>query len=163
MDFKDFRLFKVGLGLKKGPLLRGVKLSSKKKALVAVTFQDLIPLVGFQRHTVSAGNARRYKSNSFAFFCGTSTMCNEFIDTLISQIDLVEFTYPDSGDIPYKRLAEEHISNAPTRFFFYGSESNYVKAGEILKAYTFGHIIPRSGINMWIRNWKNQKYMSWMW
>ncbi len=102
----------------------------------------------------------RYKPSSFTFHCGdttaTSTICNKFVDTLMNQIDLVEFTYPDYGAIPYKRATGGY----PIRFFLYGDESDYKKAGEILKAYTMAHI--NSEINMSMRNWKNQRYMSWM-
>ncbi len=47
----------------------------------------------------------RYPPNSFAYLCGTTTETSwireDFLDTLLNEIDLEEFQFPDSGEICY--------------------------------------------------------------
>lgn len=99
----------------------------------------------------------RYPRNSFVYSCvttyETSWICQDFLDTLLSQIRLREFQFPDSGVIPYPRSA---------RYFIYEKEEDFDKAGEILKSYTKRVISRYSGVGIALINWKNKFYYSWL-
>ncbi|HEQ97924.1 MAG TPA: hypothetical protein ENO22_01120 [candidate division Zixibacteria bacterium] len=101
----------------------------------------------------------RYVPGSFAYICKASTemsyLCDYFADTLLSEIDLEEFYYPDSGWIPYERSwNDKHV-----RYFIYESESDYDHAVEILEAFTHDHIMQRE-IRITLRNWMSERYGS---
>ena len=108
----------------------------------------------------------RYPSNSFAYLCGTTTetswICEDFLDTLLSEIDLEEFQFPDSGEIPYPGSSMGHYYDMPARYFFYEKDEDFDKAGEILKSYTQNVIKQRSGIGISLISWKNKRYLSWL-
>lgn len=108
----------------------------------------------------------RYSSNSFAYLCGTTTetswMCEDFLDTLLSEINLEEFQFPDSGEIPYPCSSAGHHYDAPAKYFFYEKDEDFDKAGEILKSYTQDVIIPQLGIGISLIGCKNQRHLSWL-
>lgn len=101
----------------------------------------------------------RYVPRSFAYICDAnaemSYLCNDFSDTLLSEIDLEEFYYPESGRIPYERT----WNDKQVRYFTYESESDYDHAVEILEAFTHNHIMERE-IRITLRNWMNERYGS---
>jgi hypothetical protein len=108
----------------------------------------------------------RYPSNSFAYLCGTTTetswICQDFLDTLLSEINLEEFQFPDSGEIPYPCSSAGHHYDTPARYFFYEKDEDFDKAGEILKSYTQDVIMPQLGIGISLIGWKNQRHLSWL-
>ncbi|OYD17638.1 hypothetical protein CH333_00025 [candidate division WOR-3 bacterium JGI_Cruoil_03_44_89] len=108
----------------------------------------------------------RYPQNSFAYLCGTTTetswICEKFLDTLLSEIDLEEFQFPDSGEIPYPRSSDGHYYDMPAKYFFYEKDEDFDKAGAILKSYTQNVITQYSGVGISLINWKNKKYLSWL-
>ena len=108
----------------------------------------------------------RYPPNSFAYLCGTtkgtSWICEDFLDTLLSKIHLEEFQFPDSGEIPYPRSSMGHHYDMPAKYFFYEKDEDFDKAGEILKSYTQNVIAQYSGVGISLINWKNKKYLSWL-
>ena len=69
----------------------------------------------------------RYPDNSFVYMCGTltqdSVICNDFLDTVKSKISLSEFTFPDSGAIPYASVSQGHYYDMPAKYFLYQSGS----------------------------------------
>ena len=69
----------------------------------------------------------RYPLSSFAYLCGTTTeaswICEDFMDTLLGEVDLEEFQFPDSGEIPYPCSSAGHHYDTPARYFFYQSPS----------------------------------------
>lgn len=108
----------------------------------------------------------RYPPNSFVYLCGTTTetlwICEDFLDTLLSEINLGEFQFPDSGEIPYPRSSDGHYYDMPAKYFFYIKDEDFDKAGEILKSYTQNVIAQYSGIGISLISWKNKKYLSWL-
>jgi hypothetical protein len=108
----------------------------------------------------------RYPSNSFAYLCGTTTetswMCEDFLDTLFGEIDLEEFQFPDSGEIPYPCSSAGHHYDTPARYFFYDKDEDFDKAGEMLRSYTQDVIMPQSGIGISLIGWRNQRHLSWL-
>ncbi len=108
----------------------------------------------------------RYPPSSFAYLCGTTTetswICEDFLDTLLSEINLKEFQFPDSGEIAYSRSSMGYYYDMPAKYFFYENEKDFDKAGEILKSYTQNVIIQYSGIGISLISWKNKKYLSWL-
>ncbi|MGB7062908.1 MAG: hypothetical protein WBF13_11225 [Candidatus Zixiibacteriota bacterium] len=108
----------------------------------------------------------RYPPNSFAYLCGTTTetswICEDFLDTLLGEINLEEFQFPDSGEIPYPCSSAGHHYDTPAGYFFYGKDEDFDKAGEILKSYTQDVIMPQLGIGISLIGWKNQRHLSWL-
>lgn len=108
----------------------------------------------------------RYPSNSFAYVCGTthktSWIYEDFIDTLLSKIDLVEFHFPDSGVLCYPCSSAGHHNDMPVKYFFYDDEEYFDYEGEILESYTQGVMSQYSGVGISLINWKNKKYYSWL-
>jgi len=108
----------------------------------------------------------RYPRNSFVYLCGTTTetswICEDFLDTLSSKIDLEEFQFPDSGEIPYPCSSMGHHYDMPAKYFFYKKEEDFDRAGEILKSYTQNVISQYSGVGIQLINWKNKRYLSWL-
>ncbi len=107
----------------------------------------------------------RYPANSFAYLCGTTTetswICEDLLDTLLSEINLEEFQFPDSGEIPYPCSSMGHYYDMPAKYFFYEKDEDFDKAGEILKSYTQNVIKQRLGIGISLISWKNKRYLSW--
>ena len=108
----------------------------------------------------------RYPLNSFVYLCGTTTetswICEDFLDTLLSEIDLEEFQFPDSGEILYPRSSMGHYYDMPAKYFFYEKDEDFEKAGVILKSYTQSLIVQYSGIGISLISWNNKKYLSWL-
>jgi len=108
----------------------------------------------------------RYPPNSLAYLCGTTTetswICEDFLDTLLSEIDLEEFQFPDSGEIPYPRSSMGHYYDMPAKYFFYDRDEDFDKAGEILKSYTQDVIIEYSDVGISLISWKNKRFLSWL-
>lgn len=108
----------------------------------------------------------RYPPNSFAYLCGTTTetswICEDFLDTLLSEVDIEEFQFPDSGTIPYPCSSGGHYYDMPAKYFFYDTDEDFDKAGEISQSYTQRVISQYSGVGISLINWKNKKYYSWV-
>ena len=103
----------------------------------------------------------RYPPNSFVYLCGTtietSWMCDDFLDTLLREIDIEEFKFENSGEIPYPLMSKGHYYDMPAKYFYYDKDEDFDKAGEILKEYTKNNITQNSLIN-----WNNKQYLSWL-
>jgi hypothetical protein len=108
----------------------------------------------------------RYPKNSFVYLCGTMTetswICDDFLSRLLKDVNLEEFTFPDYGEIPYPRSSEGHYYDAPARYFRYQSEADFDMAGEILKTYSKDVISQYEGVSLWLQNWKNKTFRSWL-
>jgi hypothetical protein len=108
----------------------------------------------------------RYPENSFAYYCGTMTetswVCDDFLAHLLKEIDLEEFNFPDYGEVPYPRSSEGHYYDAPARYFRYQAEEDFVRAGEILAAYSKDVISSYEGTGLSLKNWENKSYLSWL-
>ncbi|MEO8399246.1 MAG: hypothetical protein ABI550_05440 [Ignavibacteriaceae bacterium] len=110
--------------------------------------------------------AYRYPKNSFAYLCGTTlsdtSICENFIDTLKSVINLTEFHFSDFAEIPYPKSSQGHYYEANARFFFYQTEENFGKIQEVMKSYKQSHFPTDNGIGLSIINWMNKKVYSWL-
>ena len=108
----------------------------------------------------------RYPPNSFVYLCGTKTetswICQDFLNTLLIEIDLQEFQFPDYGEICYSRSSMGHYYDMPARYFLYDREEDFDRAGEILEEYTKSVIVNYSGVSVWLTNWKDKAYGSWL-
>ncbi len=108
----------------------------------------------------------RYPPNSFAYLCGTTIgaewICEDFLDTLLSEVELEEFQFPDSGEISYPCSSMGHYYDMPAKYFFYQEEEDYDTAGEILEVYTHDVISHYSGVGISLINWRNKSYKSWL-
>jgi len=108
----------------------------------------------------------RYPSNTFAYLCGTTTattwICEDFLDTLLSRVNLQEFIFADSGEIPYPKASMGYYYDMPAKYFHYDNEDDFEEAGEILTTYTHNVINQYQGIGIQLINWKNKRYYSWL-
>lgn len=107
----------------------------------------------------------RYRLKSFALFCGTmvetSYLCDDIVDSLNAYIDLEEFFYPDNGVVAYGRSSDGHYNDAPARYFYYNSESDFHKAGVILEQFTLSRQEEFGGVGIRIINWLQDSHLSW--
>ncbi len=108
----------------------------------------------------------RYPPNSLVYLCGTTTetswICEDFLDTLLSEVNLEQFQFPNSGKIPYPCSSDGHYYDMPAKYFFYEKDEDFDKAGKILESYTQNIIAHYSGIGISLINWKNKEYLSWL-
>lgn len=108
----------------------------------------------------------RYPMHSMRFTCGTistdSSSCSEFMDTLLSRLNLEEISRPTEGFWPFDTGDPGYPYVAPTRVFRYGAEADFRLAGEILAAYVAVGINDHEGVDMTLRNWRNEMYRSWL-
>ncbi|MCH8820182.1 MAG: hypothetical protein IIB03_07675, partial [Acidobacteria bacterium] len=65
-----------------------------------------------------------------------TTICEGFIDTLKSVINITEFNFSDIAEIPYPSSSQGHYYDANARYFYYESEEEFDKqAQEFYKAW----------------------------
>ncbi len=116
--------------------------------------------------TIPARLSWRIPVCSFAYVCGTTTetgwMCEDFADSLLKIPGLREFSFPDSGEIPYPSVSSGTWHTEPARYFLYATEADYDSAGALLGRYTHAVIGDRQGILLYLLNWRNVWYRSWM-
>jgi hypothetical protein len=107
----------------------------------------------------------RVPARSFVCICGTTTdlmwMCSEFVDSLLT-LPLYEFSFPDSGTIPYPTSGAGHQYDAPATYFKYSTEADYDSAGAALARYTRDVIGEHQGVTIQLSNWRNKHYCSWL-
>ena len=108
----------------------------------------------------------RYPPNSFAYLCGTThgTMWiwEDFLNVLLDELELEKFEFPNTGVIPYPHSTSGYYVNMPGLYFTYDDETDFEKAGELLKAYSKDVISNYSGVGITLVNWKNKRYLSWL-
>jgi hypothetical protein len=104
----------------------------------------------------------RYSFNSFAYLCGTTEenlwICDDFLDTLLSMIELEEFHFPDSGDICYPCSTELHEYNMPARYFYYEDEWDYERVGRVFNYYKQNVLSQYPDVDIYLINWKNWRF-----
>lgn len=104
----------------------------------------------------------RKPENSFHFYChtqGTMThLCQDFHDLLLSELDIVEFEFPDDGYNPYVRGQSD---TRGSRFYTYNTVSEFHTAGELLESFTHEKIGDTQGNSLSIYNWRHKGYRSW--
>jgi len=123
---------------------------------------------------VTAGNITRpsittywrYPQDSFVYLCGTTEdttwICDDFFNRLSAEIELEEFVFPDYGEICYPRSSEGYHYDMPARYFIYQSEADFDRAGEILEGYTHEVLSVNPGVMIWLKNWKDKSFRSWL-
>ncbi|MHB1688061.1 MAG: hypothetical protein ACYCVH_11890 [Ignavibacteriaceae bacterium] len=108
----------------------------------------------------------RYPKNSFAYLCGTllsdSSIYNNFLDTLRSKINIVEFHFPLEGKIPYPTALGGSYYDPPARYFYYKTESDFDQAADILKQYKDKYLNGKDGYGISLINWLGKQINSWM-
>lgn len=108
----------------------------------------------------------RYPPNSFVYLCGTTDetawICDDLLDSLMNEIELLEFQFPDSGKIPYPASSHGHRYEMPAKFFLYEQEEDFEQAGEVLRRYTEDVISQYQGVGVSLINWKQKGYYSWL-
>jgi hypothetical protein len=108
----------------------------------------------------------RYPKNSFAYLCGTMTdtawIYDDFLAQLRAAVPLEEITFPEYGETGYPRATQSYWNNGPARYFIYENESDFDRAGELLRVYAQQVISQHSGVGIWLLNWKNRAFRSWL-
>ncbi len=107
----------------------------------------------------------RHPVNSFAYICGTTDedtwVYDDFLDSLRSRVNLTEFSFPDSGEIPYPCSSAGHYRDMPARYFRYQDDAVYEAAGRVLEEYAKNVLGQRTGDGIMLIDWKNRLYHSW--
>ncbi len=108
----------------------------------------------------------RYPKNSFAYYCGTTVedkyICDDFLDTLKSKINIKEYYFPNDGRKPYPDSLGGHYYEMPAKFFIYNSGQDFDKIDTILSSYKKSVIKDKQGIGISIVNWENKYFYSWL-
>jgi len=105
----------------------------------------------------------RYPENTFNFSCWTDTIenniCTEYLNILLNEISLKEYKFSGEGIIPYSY----YTSNSPDHYvavYKYENESDFDRAGELLKEYTLEHIPQNQGHSISLIGWNNKHFHS---
>lgn len=110
--------------------------------------------------------AWRYPRRSFAAVCGTlvedAGLCDAFDARLREALRLEEIPVPEAGRWPYPRQSSGHDDDAPTRVYRYDDEADFERAGDVLAAFTRDELAGRSGATVWLVNWRNEAFHSWL-
>ena len=121
---------------------------------------------GFNLTKPTARLTWRYPSKSFAYLCGstieTSWICDDFADSLLSTGLFSEFSFPDSGQIPYRVSSGGHYYDMPGRYFLYQNETDFDTAGAVLERYAKEVTSQYVGNGITLRNWTDRWFVSWM-
>lgn len=108
----------------------------------------------------------RYPKNSFAYLCGASisntSICSDFIDTLMSVIDITEFNFSDIAEIPYPVSSQGHQYDASARYFYYENKDEFDMIKDVMKNYKYTYSFEDGGISLTIISWMNKKVRSWL-
>jgi hypothetical protein len=108
----------------------------------------------------------RYPENSFALIGGTTEETKwvyyEFVELLKDSINLQEIIFPNYGKICYPYKSQGHYVDMPEKYFKYTNDEDFDRVGSLLNTYSKNVISNYSGIGIWICNWKNKKYFSWI-
>ena len=106
----------------------------------------------------------RKPPRSFVCLCGTTTntpwICDDFMNKLSEVVQLTEFHFPESGQAPYPTTSIGHDYDSPARYFLYGNEADYARAGEFLEHYAHDVIGTNMGIGISLSNWRNEVFLA---
>lgn len=106
----------------------------------------------------------RYPENTFNFTCWTDSidknLCIDFLNILDNELLLVEYVFSGEGKIPFPYYTST-ASNHYTAVFKYEKESDYDRAGELLKEFTLEQIPPDEGKSISLFGWNNKHFFSW--
>ncbi|MDZ7796222.1 MAG: hypothetical protein U5N56_03875 [Candidatus Marinimicrobia bacterium] len=118
-------------------------------------------------HTVPARNrVRRYPPRSFVYLfgslCADTVLSRQFLDTLRSVVEVEEFTFPANVDIPYQDSSSGYYCNMAARYFYYDTEEDFDRVGNVLRDFTLTRLTDKEGIGISVRNWRNRFFASWI-
>ena len=104
----------------------------------------------------------RKPPRSFVCLCATMTntswICEDFVNKLSEVVPLTEFRFPESGQAPYPTTSTGHDYDAPARYFLYGNEADYARAGDFLELYAHDVIGTNMDIGIALSNWRNERF-----
>ncbi|MBD3286098.1 hypothetical protein GF359_06260 [candidate division WOR-3 bacterium] len=101
--------------------------------------------------------SRRYRPNSFTYWMSTpesiSWLNQDFRDSLLTNVNLQIYVYPDSGGRPYDYRYRDSS-------FIYGNEEQFQQVIDILENYTDNVLADYPDVGIGIREWLNRRYHS---
>lgn len=108
----------------------------------------------------------RYPVNSFAVICGTTAemawVFEDFLGRLQTGLELVPHEFPPTGEVGFPRAPQGYQVNHPSSYFLYKNATDFSAAGEILREYVRDVVSGMPGVSIWLLNWKNESFRSWM-
>lgn len=108
----------------------------------------------------------RYPKNSFALIGGctndTKWIYDDFIVLLQDSISLQEIKFPNYGEVCYPQEPQGTYVDIPNKYFTYKNNDDFDKAGLLLNNYSKDVVSKYGGVIIWIWNWENKKYYSWI-
>ena len=104
--------------------------------------------------------AWRVPPHSFVYECyATDPMqwvCGDFRDSLLAIPSIREFSFPDSGKIPYPE--NQPGSYFHHSYFLYDTEEDYAAAGDLYRRYVHDVIDENPHAEIALQNWRNIRY-----
>ena len=108
----------------------------------------------------------RYPENSFVLLGSTrsnnSYKYEFFRDSLDKNPALTSFSFPGNGILPYDSEESGNEVNYPSSFYVYENEIDFKEIGEFLMNYSAENIYDDEGVYIHLRNWKNERIVSWL-
>lgn len=99
----------------------------------------------------------RKRRNSCVLICSllpeVSYLCDEVADSLLTNVELEEFFYPDSGAIGYERSNADRIPPLEARYFLYDEEADFLKAESVVVEFNLAHQDVMLGSRIMVVNW----------
>jgi hypothetical protein len=92
----------------------------------------------------------------------TQWVYNEFLILLEDSTNIQEITFPNYGKICFPAESDGHYIDMPVKYFRYNTDEDFEKIGSLLNKYSRDVIKLYSGVSIWVWNWKNKKYYSWI-
>jgi hypothetical protein len=108
----------------------------------------------------------RFPQKSMVYTCGTRTedscLCRQFRDSLLAHLDLQAIDVPVTGAWPYPKETIGYYYNMTPLVFRYASESEFQRAGELLKEFSRTKMSGLQGVGLALSNWRNEQHFSWL-
>jgi hypothetical protein len=108
----------------------------------------------------------RYRENTFVYSCGTTEatawMYSAFQDSLLAIDGVKQFWFSEEGQIPYPRKPAGHYVDHDCLFFSYSTNDVWEAVKDKLIEFTAHEITENTGVGLYVRNYKNDSILSWM-
>lgn len=105
----------------------------------------------------------RYPENTFNFTCwtdiGDKNLCDDFLTILNNELSLSSYEFIGEGEIPFPYYTSTEPNHC-TGVFKYENESDYDRAGELLKEFTLERIPQNEGKSISLWGWNNKNFHS---
>jgi len=104
----------------------------------------------------------RYPPRSFALVCDAEVwgeeVCSSFRSLLLTEINLVEISFPEGGKNPYPTDTKEAGRNWRAWYFQLGQEEDFLLVNQVFCSF----VSTRPDLAAYLLSWKNERVRSWV-